>query len=235
MFCTSCGEDVGSTSERCDFCGASTGFNRSASPAVLQAVASPPTSFNPYAPPESPIEAPSEWRERPVASKPHPWIRYWARLFDVYVAGFASGIVIGFVNPEAFDTRFNAQLFGMVIVLAWIPIEAFLLSALGATPGKFLFKIRVASSSGERLDFQTALTRSFRVWWRGLGAGLPIITLITQVQAYNNLTRNGETTWDRDDDLVVVHGRVGILRVLMVIMIFTAFLYLVTLGTIADM
>ena len=115
----------------------------------------------------------------------------------------------------------------MAFIFVWMFIEACLLSTLGTTPGKWLFKTKISTSSGDKLVFSTALSRSFNVWLRGLGMGVPIVTIIIQIGAYINLKKNGVTTWDRDDGLVVVHERIGAIRVLGAIVFFAAFFILI--------
>ena len=143
-------------------------------------------------------------------------------MFDIYLAGIvggiAGGIAVGIFNPDAFSDKGSDQLFelvfGLVVVFVWVFIESLFLSSTGTTPGKWLFKTRLIPPSGDKPDYSTALSRSFKVWWRGLGIGFPLASLITLIVAHGNLTKNGTTTWDRDDGFTVVHERIGPLRVI---------------------
>ena len=66
--------------------------------------------------------------------------------------------------------------------------------------------IKVSLASGEPISIWHALERIFNVWWRGLGAGLPIVYLITMSIAYNRLKKNGITSWDKDSGFSITHG-----------------------------
>ena len=228
MFCTNCGKEIAPGSKFCAFCGTKLCPNGSPLPTDVQTPypAKDTTSHELQA--TSPLMPPA-WQSHPVASSPRPWVRLWARLLDLYLASLAIGFAIGWIIPSAFESinNHNNQLFGMALIFVWMFIEAYLLSTLGTTPGKWLFKTKISTSSGDKLFFSTAMSRSFNVWLRGLGIGIPIATLITQIVAYNNLKKNGVTTWDRDDSLIVVHERIGAIRVLVAIVFFAAFFLLV--------
>ena len=167
-------------------------------------------------------------------SQVRPWVRYWARMFDIYLACIVGGLAIGILHTNAFDQPGGDQLFGLAVIFAWVFIEAFFLSTAGTTPGKWLFKIRIVPPHGSSLDYSTALSRSFKVWWRGLGIGFPLASLITLIVAHGKLTKNGVTTWDRDDGFTITHERIGALRVMVAVVFFTGFLLLIVVGNAAD-
>ncbi len=91
-------------------------------------------------------------------------------------------------------------------------VVGLLLAAWGTTPGKWLLNMAVERQDGTAIDFGSALRRSFAVWLRGLGGGLPVVSLIAMVLAWNRLRDDGQTSWDRDGGFVVRHGEVGFWR-----------------------
>jgi hypothetical protein len=131
---------------------------------------------------------------------------------DIYLAATVGGLAVAILNPHAFDTLGRAQLFGLVVPFAWVFIESLLLSTTGTTPGKWLFKIRLIAPSGQKPNCSAALSRSFKVWWRGCAMYLPLATFLTQLIAYGNLMKNGITTWDKDEGFSVSHERIGPVR-----------------------
>jgi len=155
-----------------------------------------------------------------------PWIRYWARLFDLYVFNFVCGLFLGIVVPRFVETT-NEIVLSMILCFAWIFVEALILSSFQTTPGKWLFKINLKATSGAQINFSQALTRSLKVWWRGLGTGFPFASLITLIIAHNNLKKEGITSWDRDGNLTVNHAELSIPRVLVAIGFFVLFLILI--------
>jgi protein-export membrane protein SecD len=160
----------------------------------------------------------------------HPWLRYWARAFDLMLFGLFAGLVLASISPKttrALDSRSSAQSFTIILLFLWVFVEAFLISKCWMTPGKWFFRITVIPSAGGVISYGKALSRSFKVWWRGLGIGFPIASIITMSFAYSQLTRHSVTTWDRDEGLVVTHEKLGLPRILLIIGCFVAFFLLI--------
>lgn len=161
------------------------------------------------------------------ASQVRPWVRFWARIFDFALATLVIVLIVAIITPLSLDMP--EPLLGMVVLFVWIFIEATLLSTWGTTPGKWLLRITLRDSAGRILTNSDALYRSFLVWWRGLGIGIPIVSLITLIVAYRNLSKNGITTWDHDGNLVLSHKRIGTPRVIVTILFFIGFISLMAL------
>jgi uncharacterized RDD family membrane protein YckC len=151
-----------------------------------------------------------------------PWVRYFARLIDYYLFGIALGIAFSLVAPSVLENM-HQLLIAMVAVFLWIFTEASLLSSGGTTPGKWLLRTKLRDSKGRKLTYRNALKRSFSVWWKGLGIGIPIVSLVTLIVAYNKLTGEGLTTWDREGDFVVSHNEIGVLRSIVAIVLYIGF------------
>jgi len=154
-------------------------------------------------------------------------------MLDIYLACIVGGIAIGFIYPDALSEKGSDQLFGIAVIFIWVFVESMLLSTIGTTPGKWLLKTKILPPPGTQMNFSAAFARSFKVWWRGLGIGFPIASLVTLILAHNSLTKNGITSWDRDDGFTVIHEKIGIMRTLVVIAFFVAFFFLIIVGTAA--
>lgn len=215
MFCTQCGKSTVDGALFCGYCGIS--IAEAVQPLQVSRVAPSPTQ---------PIPS----QNIPVVAQVRPWVRYWARMFDIYSAAIVGGIAVVIFNPDAFNEKGSDQLFALAVIFAWVFIESLFLSTTGTTPGKWLFRIRLIARSGQKPDYSTAISRSFKVWWRGLGIGFPLASLITLILAHGKLMKNGTTTWDRDDGFTVLHERIGPLRVIIAATFFVGFLLLVALG-----
>jgi uncharacterized RDD family membrane protein YckC len=162
------------------------------------------------------------------ASRPRPWIRYWARSVDLVIVGAAFAIVAGSlgVNVE----HWNNFAFGWLVLLLWIPFEAAFVSSCGTTPGKWLFNIRLSRPDQSFLTLQQALGRSVAVLIRGLGFGIPIVSFFTQIAACGTLNKRGATSWDEQYGVVVRHDAIGAGRILGIILTFFVLLLLIGLG-----
>ena len=219
MFCIHCGKETVAGSKFCGHCGVPLAAMADAAPAAMVISAIPPSQSAPS------VESIGQVR---------PWVRYWARMFDIYVAAVVGGIIMGVVDPRGFDQPGSDQLFAIIVIFLWVFVEPLFLSASGRTPGKWLFKTRVVPSSGGKLNYSAALSRSFKVWWRGLGIGFPVASLITLIVAHGKLTENGITSWDKDDGFIVVHERIGWARVTLALVAFAVFFVLVVIGSTAN-
>jgi hypothetical protein len=184
-----------------------------------------------------PAVAPIESHEGPQSSVPQvrPWVRYWARMFDVSLFGLLLGAVIAMFFPTAFSANRSDVGVQMLMLFGWVFVESLLLTAFGHNPGKTLFKTRLVLSGSESIPFILAFYRSLRVWWRGLGAGFMIVTLFTLWHAHTVLTRDSITSWDRELDFVVVHEKIGTLRVVIAVIWFGALFALSILGAVREM
>ncbi|THD09002.1 RDD family protein [Rhodanobacter lindaniclasticus] len=217
MFCVKCGNEAVAEAAFCGHCGTQMSVLASAPPVGAATASSTPPPVSVMAPP---------------ANQVRPWVRYWARMFDIYVAAIVVGITVGVAAPHALDQPGSDQLFGVAVIFFWVFIESLLLSTMGTTPGKWLFKTRLVAPSGGKPSYSAAISRSFKVWWRGLGIGFPIASLITLIVAHGNLTKTGITTWDRDDGFTVVHDRIGPVRIIFAVIAFLLFFILVVIGTV---
>lgn len=143
-----------------------------------------------------------------------PWTRFWARIFDNYVFGLCTVIVVLSIAPETLQARGATQVLSLLSLFLWAYVESVLLAFIGTTPGKWLLSVELRQVSGARLSFSSALFRSLMVWWRGLGAGILIVSLFTLYMAYGRLTKTGTTTWDKEEQCQLVYHRIRPLRVI---------------------
>jgi uncharacterized RDD family membrane protein YckC len=164
-----------------------------------------------------------------------PWIRCWARLFDMTVFSIIFVILLGIMLPSLFDPNLEPQVqnsnnSGVAItsIFAWVFVEGFLLSSFGTTPGRWLFKTKLTLASGKSIKYSQALVRCFKVWVRGMGLGFPFVNLFTMFIEYRRLKRNRITSWDREENFVVTHEKIGVPRVLVAIGFLVTFLVFIT-------
>jgi len=163
-----------------------------------------------------------------TVSQVRPWVRYFARTVDVFLFSLTVGFAIGMFAPSVSDLP--SAFLTIIILFLWIFQEAILLANCGTTPGKWLFKIKVRNNEGQKLTFSEALNRSFGVWLKGMGAGIPLLSLIAQISSRSKLKRDGITEWDEEGRFLVTHGRIGFSRSAVVVLLLIGFCYLSALG-----
>ena len=154
---------------------------------------------------------------RTVAASLRPWPRYFARMIDILVVStplFFVLVVAGMLVAPAGTSRFvglvNTGWGGRLLagpiaaLLSVLPIA--LLLALGQTPGKWLFGIRVHQADGRRLGWRKALHREALVVTEGLALAIPLLTCFTLYRGMSRLNDTGTTPWDARLGCQVSHG-----------------------------
>ncbi len=124
----------------------------------------------------------NEWHTTPV----HPWRRYFARLLDIVVFGTLAfgiiGIVFYAIAPSAADDLFSS-LDGPggrildIILTTFVStfFSAVFIGFIGTSIGKWVFGIKVTDHTGKTIGFKKAWERELKVWFRGLGIGIPLV------------------------------------------------------------
>jgi len=146
----------------------------------------------------------------------HPWRRYVARMIDttIYAAGgfYVTGLILTTTDISLAYSFFEmlGGLTGRLISGFLGCIYAILGGALviGITSGSFgkwLMGVRVVDASHRPIGVARALSRELLVWVKGLGLGIPFVTLVTLVMAYRRLDGDAITSWDDKLGLVVLH------------------------------
>jgi len=159
----------------------------------------------------------------------HPWRRFLARTTDLFFFSFFVVVLLASffgtffpsMVPGVVRTIRNPLLSGVIVYIFWIPLEALFISRRGATPGKLLFGIRVERGAGGLLSYAEAMQRTFLVWIKGEGLGIPFVTIVTRLLAYRRLVRTGTTLWDADAGTVVRHSEFSTLRTIICAIIIT--------------
>ena len=64
-----------------------------------------------------------------------------------------------------------------------------------------------------------------------MGTGFPLVSLITMIVAYNKLTNNQRTSWDKDAGIIIKHERIGVPRLIAAIAFFILYFALIAAGS----
>lgn len=176
--------------------------------------------FSSYWPPspETPAKAPAAANEpaRPDVDRPRPWLRFWARMVDMIWFSCVLVVVLR-ILPQPFvqwlaQTIRSQMLLDPLMLLLYAPLEAWLLSRFGTTPGKALLRIQVRTLAGGLPVFRQAMYRSLLVYIRGLALGLPLLSLVAMFWCKFRLQQARVTSWDESSETRVEHGEPGALR-----------------------
>lgn len=157
---------------------------------------------------------------------PRPWVRYFARLIDLYFGSFLVAITWNLVSPSTYDRMLvnigNEYFIGIILYIIWLFFESLSLSTLGTTLGKWVFSSKLVSIDGGKLSFPKALLRSFSMWVNGLGLMLPVVSLLTLSNSFNRLKNEnytGHTKWDIKTNSAVITTKLNPIKIILLIII----------------
>jgi uncharacterized RDD family membrane protein YckC len=147
---------------------------------------------------------------RTALDTPQPWLRFWARMLDYFFFSALIRISLFLFFRSGFAWLMQQEMQNplprSVILLLFAPIEAWMLTRYGSTPGKALLCVQVRRGDGALPTFQQAMTRSLLVYIKGMGFGFFILPLITMTVARLRLLRSNMASWDEHTQLRVEHG-----------------------------
>lgn len=165
-----------------------------------------------------------------------PWRRYFARMFDTVILGVLTWFVLGFVfaacNTRLFNIFFGAHgladntlLSTVATFLVMVPVEAVMLGLCGTTVGKWVFGVRITQPGGHAIGLLRAGKREASVLLRGLGLGIPLVSLVTMIVGYRTLADTGFASWDEGKPWVVTYRESGPLQILLSVAGVSAWLF----------
>lgn len=140
--------------------------------------------------------------QEPVELESHPVRRFFARLFDrLLITTIIEFIFVVVLRIRPFSNILVTLVQYLAIFIA-VPIEAGMLSSWGTTPGKWLMGIRTEDVNGGKMDFLSALNRSFAVLKDGCGFYIPFWSIYRMYKSYNTASVGVENTWDEEVDVI---------------------------------
>ncbi len=113
--------------------------------------------------------------------------RILARLLDY--SFFYSLLILPLFFTSLIPNEMLHLMIGALIPLFWIPIEAFLLSTFGTTPGKSLLGLHIKNDQEDTLRFHPALKRSLNIWLSVLACSILPLTIFSSYRSYKQLKR----------------------------------------------
>lgn len=170
---------------------------------------------------------------RTALDTPQPWLRFWARMVDYMWFTVVLWLVLAAALPNAaLHWLLSSLILGAplapMFLLAFVPMEAWLLSRRGTTPGKSLLLVQVRRLDGGLPTFKQALMRSLQVYVKGVALWMPFISLLVMSYWRLRLLRKKVTAWDETTELRVEHGEPEVWRYLLVPLL--VFLTMLALG-----
>ena len=136
-------------------------------------------------------------RRDTVSTVPHPWRRFFARNLDLTLCGMPWLLVRLFLLRWHPESGLLVDLLDSYLTYAvLLAAEPLLLSTWGYTPGKWIFGLQVRNQEGGLLTFSQAFSRTWGVFSRGEGYGIPIYNLYRNYKCYCRCSDEEPEEWE---------------------------------------
>ena len=134
----------------------------------------------------------------------HPWRRFFARSLDLSLCSLLWMAVCLFLFRWHPDNTWPIRLlnsyvaYGILLVL-----EPILLCTWGYTPGKWIFGLAVRNPLGQKLTWGKAVDRTWGVFARGEGYGIPFYRLWRKYKCYCQCKDGEPEEWEEDTSYTI--------------------------------
>ena len=107
----------------------------------------------------------------------------------------------------------HAQLaFAVAILPTALLLEAVVFELFGTTPGKWAFALCLRDGKGQPVTSKAYFKRLFRLWWAGLGCGIPYVCPLFAVYQTLRFAGRGRTSYDQAMGQDIYEMPIGPLR-----------------------
>ena len=137
------------------------------------------------------------------------WQRFFARYLDVTLYHAFWVTLLPLLGYNLFRNRNGgAMLVQVLSLLTMFFLEPLLLHIFAATPGKWLFGLRVTDGDGGKLTYEAALNRTAFVFWYGIWLDLPVLRLVRLYKCAEDEQAGKALPWEADSEQTVCdrHG-----------------------------
>lgn len=148
--------------------------------------------------------------QQDVQPKQHMlWQRFFARYLDVTLYHAFWVTLLPLLGYNLFRNRNGGAMMVQVLsLLTMFFLEPLLLHIFAATPGKWLFGLRVTDGDGGKLTYEAALNRTAFVFWYGIRLDLPVLRLVRLYKCAEDEQAGKALPWEADSEQTVCdrHG-----------------------------
>ena len=129
----------------------------------------------------------------------HPWRRFFARGIDLNLYSLPLELFCLLtlrINPDTQRGSIASIICEFLSFVLMLLLEPVFLHYFAATPGKWIFGLRVSNIDGSKLSYKDALLRTWRVIFKGYGLQIPGYKLYRFWKCYKLCMDGQEQDWD---------------------------------------
>lgn len=143
------------------------------------------------------------WDPAQDAVPRYPWRRLFARGLDLYLCGRLFQLLRVLITKESNLNRGSgdAWLVALASAVLLLFLEPLCLRFFRATPGKWVFRLRLSRDDGRPLGYLEGLGRTAQALLLGCGLELPLVGIVTRALAFRRDRQGWQQPWERDDQL----------------------------------
>ena len=153
--------------------------------------------------------------------KAKPILRFLARSIDSIIYGGIITVlfsiyffILGFLGGDInFMDNIHKYVIYVIYIILYIIVETIVLTTFQTTAGKKFLNISIKKIDNSQILFKNSLKRTVLVWIRGLGLAIPLVSFVTHLVAYGNLSTDNYTSWDKDSNFKVINNSVETWRI----------------------
>ena len=139
----------------------------------------------------------------------HPWRRFFARSLDLSLCSLLWMTVCLFLFRWHPDNTWPIRLLNSYVAYGILLVtEPILLCIWGYTPGKWIFGLMVRNRDGGKLTWAQARARTWGVFARGEGYGIPIYNLWRNYKCWRQCRDGEPEEWEEDTSYTIRDTRV---------------------------
>lgn len=143
--------------------------------------------------------------------RPGPWTRWIIQYADLQLISFPVYLLIWLVGNAValpdLTTIWLRWLINLTMIALGVWVQGLMIGRFGTTPFKRMAGIRIQTVDGAPLTQAIAHRRQSSLWWRGLGLGLPLVEIVTNILAFIPVSAGRRTDWDEAAGLDVRQSR----------------------------
>lgn len=146
-----------------------------------------------------------QWKKDVLPKVRSPFRRFFARGLDLLLYSTLWQLFLIFVLDMNLSNRGSGgELLDAVMqLLLMLILEPVFLRLLGTTPGKWILGLRVTGEDGKHLTLAQARSRTWRVFFRGMGLGIPIYNIIRHWKSYRACADGEMLDWEEESTLLL--------------------------------
>lgn len=146
-----------------------------------------------------------QWKKDVIPRVRSPFRRFFARWLDLlfYVTLWQLFLIVVLDLNLSNRGSGGDVLDAVMQLLLMLVLEPVFLRLLGTTPGKWILGLRVTGEDGKHLTLAQARSRTWKVWFRGMGLGIPIYNLVRYWKSYRACEDGEILDWEEESTLLL--------------------------------